>query len=307
MNEEDIRQQYEKYRAMYQVETEAPIKNTIKQLMELKLQQLKQIEQSKSHPEEIPADTPAPTPTGKTIASTLKAMDGGVTQEDNLEKGSSADNPIDSKSLTYETQAQLPIGTWVTTPKGPHRINQGDINWAKQQMQKQSAAASQPAATSQSADTTPTPEQSLQEDSANWDIRKKNFLGQPAVTSVSDIPQNVNTYGELLQLKDAYEKAYNEAQGMAANDKDADAYAKRKVGMTCIGNGGSVIDGVIRNAQKVMASEQKKAGKAAAKAEKAEQKRKERESPERQAAIKSRQEAAARAAERAAQREGHDR
>lgn len=108
--------------------------------------------------EEEPADntpadnTPVQTPQGRNIATAISSDDGFETKGDNLEPGSSADNPIDSKSLTYEAQAQLPIGTWVTTSKGPHRINQGDKNWAKQQMQKtaqppKASSASTPAST----------------------------------------------------------------------------------------------------------------------------------------------------------------
>jgi len=77
-----------------------------------------------------------PSPRNKIIANAVSNGDDFETKGDNLEPGSSADNPIDSKTLTYEAQAQLPIGTWVTTSKGPHQINQGDKNWAKQQMQK---------------------------------------------------------------------------------------------------------------------------------------------------------------------------
>jgi len=91
-----------------------------------------------------------PSPRNKNIVAAISSDDGYETKGEDLEPGSSADNPIDSKLLTYEAQAQLPIGTWVTTSKGPHQINQGDINWAKQQMQK----TAQPPKTS-SAEKTP--------------------------------------------------------------------------------------------------------------------------------------------------------
>lgn len=330
MNEEE---QIKYYKKLYETETNPKIKEMLEHLIGMKERDI-----SPGKPEELPDDQvhsppdvfgvasqkegnklppmfnpPASqldtspytqTPTNKNIASALKDEGEYETKGDNLKKGASADNPIDSKTLAYEAQAQLPIGTWVTTAKGPHRINQGDKNWAKQMMQKQSTAKSKPMTEQSSQEDDVQAElegapRVFAEDSNNWDIRKKNFMGNVAVTNVSLIPQNVQTYGDLLQLKVDYEKAYNEARNNMVNHQDADAYAKRKVGMNCIGDGGSVIDEVIRNAQNAMNSERKKSSKAAAKTEKAAQKQIYESSPEGKAAAqKAREDAAARAAER---------
>ncbi len=323
MNKEDTKQRLDFLRNMYQQSPEPAVRSMLGSVIALLEKQGSESEAADDlPPREIPknkSSSYSPTPTNKTIVNSISSNDEYETRGDNLEAGASSDNPIDSKSLTYEAQAQLPIGTWVTTAKGPHRINQGDKNWAKQQMQKQSTAQPKPM-TEQRSQEQISQEDDVQaelegaprvfaEDSNSWDIRKKNSMGNVAVTNVSLIPQNVQTYGDLLQLKADYENAYNEARDKMANDKDADAYAKRQVGMNCIGNGGSVIDEVIRNVQSVMDSERKKSSKAAAKTEKAAQKQIYESSPEGKAAAqKAREDAAARAAERAERNaDRHDR
>lgn len=320
MNAENTSQQLDWLKQIYQQMSEPAVRSILGSAIALLEKQGSESEAIDDlPPQEIPKNKFSQTSQQKNILSGIKSDDEFETKGDNLEAGASADNPIDSKTLSYEAQAQLPIGTWVTTSKGPHRINQGDKNWAKQMMQKQSTAKVKPM-TEQSSQEQTSQEDDVQaelegaprvfaEDSNSWDIRKKNSMGNVAVTNVSLIPQNVQTYGDLLQLKADYGKAYNEARDNMANHQDADAYAKRKVGMNCIGNGGSVIDEVIRNAQNVMDSERKKTAKAAAKTEKAAQKQIYESSPEGKAAAqKAREDAAARAAERAERNaDRHDR
>lgn len=308
MNAKEAKNKLDFLRNMYQQSPEPTLRAALAPVIALLEKQGSESESIDNLPPQEKSK-PNPSPTNKNIISGIKSDDEFETKGDNLEAGSSADNPINSKTLSYEAQAQLPIGTWVTTAKGPHRINQGDINWAKQMMQKQLTAQPKPT-TEQSSQEQASQEDDVQaelegaprvfaEDSNSFDIRKKNSLGNVAVTNVSLIPQNVQTYGDLLQLKADYDKAYNEARDKMVNHQDADAYAKRKVGMNCIGNGGSVIDEVIRNAQYAMDSERKKSSKAAAKTEKAAQKNIYESSPEGKAAIqKSREEAAARKTER---------
>lgn len=164
MNEEE---QIKYYKKLYETETNPKIKEMLEHLIGMKERDI-----STGQPEELPDDQvfspvdefnvasqkqgskvpklfdPPPsqldespytqTPQQRNLVSSINSEDSFETKGDNLEAGSSADNPIDSKTLTCEAQAQLPIGTWVTTAKGPHRINQGDKNWAKQMMQKTS-------------------------------------------------------------------------------------------------------------------------------------------------------------------------
>lgn len=318
MSDNSLKQRYEMLNEMYKQTPEPALRSILKSALDVIGRKVSEEEPA----DNTPADnTPAQTPQGRNIATAISSNDDFETKGDNLEPGASADNPIDSKTLTFEAQAQLPIGTWVTTSKGPHRINQGDRNWAKQQMQKtaqppKASSADKPADIPQEDEVQAELEGAprvFSEDKNNWALNRVAMArkaGDGTTTSTTAyLPENVKTYGDLLRLKDDYEKAYQEALQNYATENAADEYAARQTGLKVRTSGRKYIDYAIKLAKSAMADEKSKTVKRNAKFAKDNQKRIYAESPEGQAAAqKAREDAATRAAERAERNaDRHDR